>query len=223
MLVVRYPGHAVAASEFTNEALNSGAALFEYGTEAFTKLACARPVYLQTILDLGFSAVWSDTDTVWLQNLLSVAPRVREPFPVHPQRPLPFPCVVQRQLSSYLVVHCAHDRLPRLVSPLPQMSLTTALVVMRCLQHEAKALRLLRHACTQDLDYVGVDDSEQPEQETENACTGLMYLNPTDKAKALMRAWHDTCQEQRFLNQPAWNTEVVGTCQGALCQASSAR
>jgi hypothetical protein len=84
------------------------------------------------------------------------------------------------------------------------------LVVMRCLQHEAQALRLLRHACAQDLDYVGVDDSEQPEQETDNACTGLMYLNPTDKARALMRAWHDTCQEQKFLNQPAWNEVRTG-------------
>ncbi len=74
----------MAASEFTNEALNSGSALFEYGTEAFTKLACARPIYLQTVLDLGFGAVWSDTDTVWLQNLLSIAPRVREHFPLHP-------------------------------------------------------------------------------------------------------------------------------------------
>ena len=54
----------------------------------------------------------------------------------------------------------------------------------------------------QGLDYVGVDDSEQPEQETDNACTGLMYLNPTDKAKALMRAWRDTCQEPTTTTSP---------------------
>ena len=57
----------------------------------------------------------------------------------------------------------------------------------------------------QGLDYVGVDDSEKPEQETDNACTGLMYMNPTEKAKSLLQQWHDTCQEQKYLNQPAWN------------------
>ena len=75
----RVPGHAIVATEFTREALSSGSGLFEYGTEAFTKLACARPVYLQTILDLGFSVVWSDTDTVWLQDFLKLTPNVRMP------------------------------------------------------------------------------------------------------------------------------------------------
>ena len=62
----------------------------------------------------------------------------------------------------------------------------------------------------QGLDYVGVDDSELPEQETDNACTGLMYLNPTDKAKALLGRWRDTCQALNNNNQPAWN--AVGHC-----------
>ncbi len=79
-LLHRYPGHAIVATEFTREALSSGSGLFEYGTEAFTKLACARPVYLQTILDLGFSVVWSDTDTVWLQDFLKLTPNVRMPY-----------------------------------------------------------------------------------------------------------------------------------------------
>lgn len=73
----RFPGHAVVATEFTREALSSGTGLFEYGTEAFTRLACARPTYLQTILDLGYSVVWSDTDTVWLQDFLKLTPHVR--------------------------------------------------------------------------------------------------------------------------------------------------
>jgi hypothetical protein len=57
----------------------------------------------------------------------------------------------------------------------------------------------------QGLDYVGVDDSELPEQETDNACTGLMFLNPTDTAKALLGKWRDTCQALNNNNQPAWN------------------
>ena len=65
------------ATDFTKEALSSGSALYEFGSEAFTKLACARPVYLQAILDLGFSVVWSDTDVAWLQNFLKLTPYVR--------------------------------------------------------------------------------------------------------------------------------------------------
>ena len=72
----RFPGHAIAASEFTSEALASGSGLYEYGSTAFTRLACARPVYLQTILDMGYSVVWSDTDTVWLKDFVSLAPKV---------------------------------------------------------------------------------------------------------------------------------------------------
>lgn len=43
----RYPGHAIPASAFTNEALSGGNALYEWGSAAFTKVACARPTYLQ--------------------------------------------------------------------------------------------------------------------------------------------------------------------------------
>ena len=47
-----YPGHVVPASVFTDEALSSGNALYEYGTAAFTQIACARPHYLQVQLCL---------------------------------------------------------------------------------------------------------------------------------------------------------------------------
>lgn len=43
----RYPGHALPASAFTNQALSDGNALYEWGSAAFTKVACARPTYLQ--------------------------------------------------------------------------------------------------------------------------------------------------------------------------------
>lgn len=51
--------------------------MYEYGTDAFAKLACMRPVYLQTFLDLGYSVVWSDMDSVWLHDFMQEAPRVR--------------------------------------------------------------------------------------------------------------------------------------------------
>ncbi len=57
----------------------------------------------------------------------------------------------------------------------------------------------------QDLDYVGVDDSEELEQDTGDACTCLMYLNPTDTAKHLMHEWRHVCIVTNGNNQPAWN------------------
>ena len=42
----RYPGHGVPASAFTNAELGQGSDVFEWGTQAFSKIACARPVYL---------------------------------------------------------------------------------------------------------------------------------------------------------------------------------
>ncbi len=66
----------------------------------------------------------------------------------------------------------------------------------------------------QGLDYVGVDDGELEEQETINACTGLMFLNPTDTAKELLGKWRYTCQVYNSNNQPAWN--AVGLCVTSL-------
>jgi hypothetical protein len=75
-LMCRYPGHAIAASEFTGLPLNGTSEMHDYGTDAFAKLACMRPVYMQTILDYGISVVWSDSDSVWLQDFMKEAPRV---------------------------------------------------------------------------------------------------------------------------------------------------
>ena len=45
----RYPGHAIPASAFTNaeREMGRGSDVFEWGTAAFSKIACARPAYLQ--------------------------------------------------------------------------------------------------------------------------------------------------------------------------------
>ena len=50
------------ASAFTNAELGQGSDVFEWGTQAFSKIACARPVYLtvsplEVILDVAASPV----------------------------------------------------------------------------------------------------------------------------------------------------------------------
>ncbi|BDA50156.1 probable UDP-D-xylose:L-fucose alpha-1,3-D-xylosyltransferase [Coccomyxa sp. Obi] len=136
----RYPGHAIPASAFTNEALSDGNALYEWGSAAFTKVACARPTYLQLVLDLGYEVLWSDMDAVWLKDFFHLAP--------------------------------------------------------------------------QGLDYVGVDDSEvENEQETHNACTGLMYFRPTVRAQQLLSDWHAMCMELNQNNQGAFNRVFSGAGQ----------
>ncbi len=34
---------------------------------------------------------------------------------------------------------------------------------------------------------------------------GLMRLNPTEKAKGLLRDWYQVCQDDESNAQPAWN------------------
>jgi hypothetical protein len=40
---------------------------------------------------------------------------------------------------------------------------------------------------------------------------GLMYFQPTDKAKAVLKEWHQVCVDVGSNNQPAWN-RVCPTC-----------
>lgn len=40
---------------------------------------------------------------------------------------------------------------------------------------------------------------------------GLMYFKPTDKAKAVLKEWHQVCADAGSNNQPAWN-KVCPTC-----------
>lgn len=38
-----------------------------------------------------------------------------------------------------------------------------------------------------------------------NVLAGLMRFNPTEKAKAVLRDWHQVCQDDESNAQPAWN------------------
>ncbi|CAL5224088.1 g6714 [Coccomyxa viridis] len=127
-----YPGHVLPISDFTGETLGDGSDLLEWGTSAFSVMACKRPLYLQAVLDLGYSVIWSDMDAVWLRDFHTLAPS--------------------------------------------------------------------------RLDVVLVDDSEsEEERRSDNTGTGLMRFNPTEKAKGLLRDWHQVCQDEESNAQPAWN------------------
>ncbi|CAL5221951.1 g4228 [Coccomyxa viridis] len=128
----RYPGHVLPVSDFTGETLDEGSDLLEWGTPAFSVMACKRPLYLQAVLNLGYSVIWSDMDAVWLRDFRKLAPAM--------------------------------------------------------------------------LDLVLVDDSEaEEERRSDNTGTGLMRLNPTEKAKGLLRDWYQVCQDDESNAQPAWN------------------
>ncbi len=43
----RYPGHVLPVADFTGETLGEGSDLLEWGTPAFSVMACKRPLYLQ--------------------------------------------------------------------------------------------------------------------------------------------------------------------------------
>lgn len=45
----RYPGHVLPASDFISKTLKEGSDLLEWGTSAFSEIACTRPLYLQVL------------------------------------------------------------------------------------------------------------------------------------------------------------------------------
>ena len=56
------------ASAFTNTELGQGSDVFEWGTQAFSKIACARPVYLNVSpLDVIF-AIANSAVQLWRQS-----------------------------------------------------------------------------------------------------------------------------------------------------------
>lgn len=173
----RFPGHAVPASSFTGQPLSAALELHRFGTEAFTAMACARPVYLSAVLEASFAVVWSDSDSAWLRSFLTEAPQVACSGNL---------CV----LATICILLSLHTS-------------SAAALASCCGRMPAQRPPIL----AQGLDYVGVDDSEQnePERDTDNACTCLMYLNPTSAAKALLRDWHGACLARRYNNQQSWN------------------
>ncbi|CAK0732131.1 hypothetical protein CVIRNUC_000089 [Coccomyxa viridis] len=135
-LSARYPGHVLPVTDLMSTGaeggLEAGIDLLEWGTTAFSEMACTRPLYLQAVLNLGYSVIYSDLDAAWLRDFQKLAPK--------------------------------------------------------------------------RLDVVLVDDSEaEEERRSDNTGTGLMRFNPTEKAKALLRDWHQMCQDDESNAQPAWN------------------
>ena len=51
-----------------------------FGNDMFKTQVLVRPKILQRILDFGYTALWTDSDIVWLKNPLLLLPDVRDPF-----------------------------------------------------------------------------------------------------------------------------------------------
>ena len=64
MHMCRYPGHVLPVSDFTGETLGDGSDLLEWGTSAFSVMACKRPLYLQVRQrpQCSHRMVWADID-----------------------------------------------------------------------------------------------------------------------------------------------------------------
>ena len=58
---------------------------------------------------------------------------------------------------------------------------------------------------------VWLTDGRGTLQETENACTGLMYFRPPVRAQQLLHDWHNMCIELNQNNQGAFNRVFSGT------------
>ena len=73
-LDMRYAGHIIPVHAFEPGANMTSQDFMGYDTEAFNIAMCQRLVHQQAILARGYRMLWSDTDTVWFQNILDVIP-----------------------------------------------------------------------------------------------------------------------------------------------------
>ncbi|CAN0411584.1 unnamed protein product, partial [Scytosiphon promiscuus] len=48
----------------------------QFGDSIFAKMVLVRPKILQSILNQEYAVLWSDSDIVWLDNPLSLLPRL---------------------------------------------------------------------------------------------------------------------------------------------------
>ena len=69
-----YPAHIIPASLFELAKDMTPGQLLPYGSKAFNQMMCKRISYQQAVLAHGYRLLWSDLDSVWLQNVLSIIP-----------------------------------------------------------------------------------------------------------------------------------------------------
>lgn len=64
----RHENHAVLVSGLYDEAATTLVDFAEYGDETFRELTQSRPLFLFSVLQAGYTALWVDSDVVLLQN-----------------------------------------------------------------------------------------------------------------------------------------------------------
>lgn len=71
----KYEGHIIPVSYFPDFNLKNGTSFMDNdGGDVFNALMCDRLKHQQTVLEHGYSVVWSDIDTAWFQNPMSLFP-----------------------------------------------------------------------------------------------------------------------------------------------------
>ena len=71
----RLPGHVLPASLITNKPMPVSTTLREFSTDAFAKVSCMRPMYLQAFTELGVRVLWLDLDVAMLTNPFKLFPQ----------------------------------------------------------------------------------------------------------------------------------------------------
>ena len=71
----RFPGHAVHPSVLSKGSKHTPKPLMRYDSLDFNNMMCERLGIQRRVLDLGFSFLWTDMDTVWFQDASRLIPR----------------------------------------------------------------------------------------------------------------------------------------------------
>ncbi|BDA40517.1 probable UDP-D-xylose:L-fucose alpha-1,3-D-xylosyltransferase MGP4 [Coccomyxa sp. Obi] len=70
-----FPGHTVHPSIISNAPRHGPKPLMRYDSLDFNNMMCQRLGIQKRVLDLGFSFLWTDMDTVWFQDASKIIPR----------------------------------------------------------------------------------------------------------------------------------------------------
>ena len=70
-----FPGHIVHPSVVLKRSRHAAKAYMHYGSKDFNEMMCERLRIQEEVLEMGFSFMWTDMDSVWLLDALSLIPR----------------------------------------------------------------------------------------------------------------------------------------------------
>lgn len=71
----KHPTHTVHPSVSSKRPKHNPKPFMRYDSKDFNDMMCDRLAIQRRVLDLGFSFLWTDMDTVWLQDALKIMPR----------------------------------------------------------------------------------------------------------------------------------------------------